>query len=261
MIEVEKKDKVLTIVLNRPEKRNALTPDMLIRIYQTLDTHSKKDEVRAVIIRGAGDSAFSSGYDISVIPTHISPELKELLDKKSPFDLAIESIVNYPYPVIAMINGNAFGGACDLAVSCDIRIAADDIKMGMVPAKLGIVYFPSGIQRVIRTVGWPHAKEMFYTGRTYGAVTLKEMGMLDHVVTREKLAAFTLDFAKEISDNAPLAVKGMKRIFNLIAESQQLDETAIQEATDWVEKAFKSNDLKEGQAAFLEKRKPLFKGE
>jgi len=247
-------------VLNRPEKRNALTPDMLIQIYQSLSTHSANDDIRAVIIRGAGNKAFSAGYDISAIPTTVSPELKELLNKKSPFDLAIESIINYPYPVIAMINGNAFGGACDLAVTCDIRIAANDIKMGMVPARLGIVYFPAGIQRVIRTVGWTHAKEMFFTGRTYEALKLKEMGMLDYLVTREELETFTLDFAKEISDNAPLAIKGTKRIFNLIAESQHLGEEAIQEAADWVEKAFKSNDLKEGQAAFLEKRKPLFKG-
>jgi enoyl-CoA hydratase len=248
------------IVLNRPEKRNALTPDMLVQISQTLDTYSSNDDIRAVIIRGAGDRAFSSGYDISAIPTNVSPELKELLNNHSPFELAINSIVNYPYPVIAMINGNAFGGACDIAVSCDIRIAADDIQMGMVPARLGIVYFPVGIQRVIRTVGWSQAKEMFFTGRTYKAPKLKEMGMIDYLVPREKLETFTLDFAKEISDNAPLAIKGTKRIFNLIAESQQLGEEAIQEATDWVEKAFKSEDLKEGQAAFLEKRKPLFKG-
>ncbi len=247
-------------MLNRPEKRNALTPDMLIQIYQSLNTHSANDDIRAVIIRGAGDKAFSAGYDISAIPTNVSPELKELLSNKSPFELAIESIVNYPYPVIAMINGNAFGGACDLAVSCDIRIAADDIKIGMVPARLGIVYFPEGIQRVIRTVGWSNAKEMFFTGRTYKALKLKEMGLLDYLVPREKLETFTLDFAKEISDNAPLAIKGTKRIFNLIAESQQLGGEAIQEATDWVEIAFKSADLKEGQAAFLEKRKPLFKG-
>lgn len=247
-------------MLNRPEKRNALTPDMLVQLSQAFNAYSSNDDIRAVIIRGAGDRAFSSGYDISAIPTRVSPELTELLNNHSPFESAIKSIVNYPYPVIAMINGNAFGGACDIAVSCDIRIAADDIQMGMVPARLGIVYFPEGIQRVIRTVGWTHAKEMFFTGRTYKASKLKELGMLDYLVPRERLETFTLDFAKEISDNAPLAIKGTKRIFNLIAESQQLGEAAIQEATDLVEEAFKSKDLNEGQAAFLEKRKPLFKG-
>lgn len=233
---------------------------MLIQLSQTLTTQSANDDIRAVIIRGAGDKAFSAGYDISAIPTRVSPELQELLNNKSPFELAIESITHYPYPVIAMINGSAFGGACDLAVSCDIRIAADDIQMAMVPARLGIVYFPEGIQRVIRTVGWTHAKEMFFTGRRYNALKLKEMGMLDYLVPREDLETFTLDFAKEISDNAPLAIKGMKKIFNLIAESEQLGGQATKEATDWVETAFKSNDLKEGQTAFLEKRKPLFKG-
>lgn len=257
---VERNDKILTMVLNRPEKRNALTPDMLIQISQTLNSYSEGDIIRAVIIRGAGDRSFSSGYDISAIPTDVSPELKELLDNKNPFELAIESIVNFPYPVLAMINGSAFGGACDLAVSCDIRISADDITMGMVPARLGVIYFQEGIQRFIHTVGWSNAKEMFFTGRKYEARKLKEMGMLDYLVPKEMLETFTIGFAEEIIENAPLAVKGMKRIFNLIAESQQLGNEANKEIAGLQEEAFLSKDLIEGKTAILEKRKPLFQG-
>ena len=144
---------ILTLTLNRPDQRNALTPEMLVQLYQVLRRHASEDRIRVVILRGAGHKAFSSGYDIKAIPTGVSPEVQKLLQNRSPFELAVESIVDYPYPVIAMLNGFAFGGACDLAVACDMRIAADHVQMGMVPARLGMVYFPEGLQRFVRTIG------------------------------------------------------------------------------------------------------------
>jgi enoyl-CoA hydratase/carnithine racemase len=257
---IERKENILTLTFNRPEKRNALTPDMLIRLYEVLNTHAKDDRYRAVILTGSGERAFSSGYDINAIPTTVSPELEILLQKKSPFELAVDSIVNYPYPVIAMLNGIAFGGACDLAVSCDIRIAADDIQMGMVPARLGMVYFPDGLQRFVRTIGLSKTKEMFFTARRYKATQLKEMGLLDYIVPRKTLIRFTHDFASEIAENAPLSLKGIKKILNMICVSNRLGESETKEATRLVEDSFTSEDLKEGQAAFLEKRKAKFKG-
>ncbi len=257
---IEKKDNILTLVLNRPEKRNALTPEMLIQIHETLKNAEHAD-TRTVIIRGAGEHAFSSGYDIRAIPTNVSTEQQALLDKTSPFDLAMDSIINFPYPVIAMLNGYAFGGACDLAVACDFRIAVEDIQMGMVPARLGMVYFPEGLQRFIRVIGWQHTKEMFFTARRYKAKELKSMGLVDDLVPREKLEGVTYALAYEIVQNAPLALKGMKQILNLVADSQKLDPTRQKEADALVQTAINSQDLKEGQAAFLEKRKPSFKGE
>jgi enoyl-CoA hydratase len=257
---IERNDNILTLTLNRPGKRNSLTPDMLIRLYEVLTTHAKDDTYRVVILTGNGEKAFSSGYDINAIPTTVSPDLEALLRNKSPFELAVDSIINYPYPVIAMLNGVAFGGACDLAVSCDIRIAADDIQMGMVPARLGMVYFPDGLQRFVRTIGLSRTKEMFFTARRYKAKQLKEMGLLDYIVAREELACFTYAFAGEIAENAPLSLKGMKRILNMISETGRLGESEVKEATRLVEDSFTSEDLKEGQAAFLEKRKATFKG-
>ena len=257
---VENKDKILTLILNRPEKRNALTPEMLIQIYETLKVAADED-ARTVIIRGAGEHAFSSGYDISAIPTDVSAEQQALLDKKSPFDLAMDSIINFPFPVIAMLNGYAFGGACDLAVACDFRIAVDDVQMGMVPARLGMVYFPEGLQRFIRVIGWQYTKEMFFTARRYKAKDLKSMGLVDDLVPREKLKGVTYALAHEIAQNAPLALKGMKQILNLVAASQGLDPDRQKQADALVQAAINSQDLKEGQAAFLDKRKPVFKGE
>jgi len=257
---VEQKDKILTLVLNRPHKRNALTPDMLIQLYDTLRHVPTDGEIRAVIIRGAGDRAFSSGYDITAIPTRVSKELEDLLNKKSPFELAIESITHFPYPVIAMLNGFAFGGACDLAMACDLRIAADDIQMGMVPARLGVVYFPDGLQRFIRIIGWQNTKEMFFTARRYKGKKLMDMGLVNYQVPRAELTAFTHDLAGEIVQNAPLSLKGIKQILNLIADAHGLTPSIRQAANTFVQAAMTSQDLKEGQAAFLEKRKPNFKG-
>ena len=259
-LQITQSDNILTLTFHRPQKRNALTSDMLIGLYNVLHTHEADDACRVVIITGSGERAFSSGYDINAIPTTVSPELEELLQNKSPFELAVDSIVNFPYPVIAMLNGFAFGGACDLAVACDIRIAANDIQMGMVPAKLGMVYFPDGLQRFVRTIGLSHTKEMFFTARRYKATRLKEMGLVDYLVPRENLKQFTYDFAGEIAANAPLSLKGIKRILNMISDTCRLGESNMQEASTLVETAFISEDLKEGRAAFLEKRNARFKG-
>jgi enoyl-CoA hydratase len=257
---VHRKGHVCTLVLNRPEKRNALSPDLLIKLYQTLQELSEDDTIRAVIIRGAGDRVFSSGYDITAIPTSLAPNVKKLIKDQNPFELALDRIVNYPYPVIAMLNGYAFGGGCDLAVSCDIRVGADDIRMAMVPVKLGMAYAPSGLQRFIRTIGLSRTKEIFFTGRLYDAPRLKEMGLVDYLIPRAELESFTMDLAEEIAGNAPLSLKGIKRILNLVLRSEEMNEEDQQEAAEIIAHALRSEDLKEGQMAFLEKRKPDFKG-
>ncbi len=256
----EENDNILTLTLNRPDKRNALTPEMLVQLYQVLRAQASRDRVRVVILRGAGDRAFSSGYDINAIPTGVSPEVQKLLQNKSPFELAVESIVDFPYPVIAMLNGFAFGGACDLAVACDMRIAADHVQMGMVPARLGMVYFPEGLQRFVQTIGLPRTKEMFFTARRYKTDRLKEMGLVDHVLPRDELVVFTRALAEEIAANAPLSLKGTKRILNLLSVSGCLDAQQQAEAKRLVQESLESADLKEGQTAFLEKRKPVFRG-
>ena len=170
-------------------------------------------------------------------------------------------IVNFPYPVIAMINGLAFGAGCELTVCCDIRIGADDIKMGMPPAKLGLAYPWTGLQRFVQVLGLKSTREIFYTARTYKGERLKEIGLVDYLVPGEDLKAFTYQMAKEIAANAPLALKGTKRILNLLLNTSQLPEKFHKEAESITEAAFLSDDLKEGRLAFLEKRKPKFKGQ
>ena len=256
----EKRERVFMINFNRPERRNALSPLLLFQLSELLGHLKKEDEIRCVVLRGAGDKAFSSGYDITAIPTNVSPEVLEALRKKNPLETALEAIMDFPYPVIAMINGMAFGAGCEVAVTCDIRICVDTARLGMPPAKLGVIYLPAGIMRLVNVVGLANAKEIFFTGRYFSASRAKEMGLIHYVFPAVQLESFTDEMAQEISGNAPLSLKGMKRIINACLKHQKMDPEDMTTIEMLIAQAFNSEDLKEGQKAFLEKRKPVFKG-
>jgi len=256
----EKRNRIFRIIFNRPERRNALSPLLLYQLSEMLGQLKKEDEIRCVVFRGAGDKAFSSGYDITAIPTGVSPEVMEILKKKNPLQMALAAVRDFPYPVLAMVNGMAFGAGCELAVTCDIRIAADTARLGMPPVKLGLVYMPAGIMRFVDIVGLANAKEIFFTGRYFPSSRAKEMGLIHYVLPAEQLASFTEEMAQEISGNAPLSLKGMKTIFNAYLKYHKIDPEDMKEIERLVAQSFNSEDLKEGQKAFLEKRKPVFKG-
>ncbi len=257
---VEKKGRVCTVTFNRPEKRNALTPLMLFQLADLLKSIQEEGEIRCLVLRGAGDKAFSAGYDISEIPRDMTPEMAAAFKAKNPLHTGLQSIIDFPYPVIAMLNGHAFGAGCDLAMTCDLRFAAEHAQMGLPPAKLGIIYQPGGILRMINIVGLANAKEIFFTGRSYAAPKALEMGMVNYVLPPDQLFSFTYTMAREISENAPLSLKGMKVIFNKIFLSQKMDPKDAEEIEALRLQAFNSEDIKEGQRAFKEKRKPVFQG-
>jgi enoyl-CoA hydratase/carnithine racemase len=250
-----------TLILNRPEKRNALSQTLLIDLHMTLKKWEESGDVWTVVIRGAGDKAFSSGFDIVSIPTNIPPDIQESLKNSNPLELALNSVKKYPYPVIAMMNGYAFGAGLNLAICCDMRIAVDTIKIGMPPAKLGLVYHPEGLKQFMEVVGISKAKELFFTARTYSATQAKDMAIVDYLIPNSDLLAFTYDMARDITSNAPLSICGTKKIFNMLTQTNfQMSEPDTNEAERLIVEAFNSDDLKEGQMAFLEKRKPCFKG-
>ncbi len=254
----EVKNRVCTLMLNRPGKRNSLSPQLLNQLTTTLDELAKEDEVRAVVIRGSGDKAFCAGYDLNQLPTgDVDDDNSEGIN---PFEIAMDKVLRFPYPVLAMMNGYAFGGGCDLAVSCDIRIGADDIRIGMVPAKLGVVYSATGLKRFIRIVGQGRTRELFFTGRHFFAPFLKEIGFLNYMLPKKELESFTYAMAEEIANNSPLSLKGTKKVLGMIDDAVQLSEAELKEAEDIAAQSFLSEDLKEGQAAFFEKRQPEFKG-
>lgn len=249
-----------TLKINRPERRNALSPDLLADLHLTLKKWSEDDAVRVVVITGNSEKAFSAGYDIPAIPTEISPEAAEFLKEKNSLENALNSVKNFPFPVIAMINGYCFGAGLNLAMCCDIRIGADHIKAGMPPAKLGLVYHPEGLSQFIEVIGMAKTREIFFTGHTYSGREVKEMGLVDHLVPGNALSKTVYAMADEISKNAPLALKGTKKILNMIGKYFLIGSEHLNEAQALVVEAFNSNDLKEGQTAFIEKRNPVFIG-
>jgi enoyl-CoA hydratase len=260
MLMVEKKENIATVILHHPEKRNSLTPDMLEQIEEVFTGFCRDDSIRTVVIRGSGDRTFCSGYDIRSLPVKVKSKELEEMKEKNPLERALKSIEGYPYPVIAMLNGHAFGAGCELAVTCDFRIGADDIQVGMPPAKIGIVYSASGLKRFIQTIGLRSTKEMFYTGDLFSGSKLTDAGLVDYLVSRDQLESFTYDLAARISGNAPLALKGTKKIIHMLMQRGNLSQEDQRAAVLLAEKAFQSDDLKEGQVAFFERRKPVFTG-
>lgn len=248
-----------TITINRPERKNALSPELLFMIHRALNEWADGDDVRCVVITGAG-RAFSSGYDIASIPTTMTPELEEIMRTANPLEFALSSVADYPYPVIAMMNGYAFGAGLNLAVCCDMRIAVTDVRVGIPPARLGLVYHPEGIRQFIEVTGMARTREILFTGRTYTGTEALAMGLVDRLVPESELHAVTYSLAEEIAGNAPLSLKGMKRIMAMYRERMRLDEDRMKEAVALMNEAFASEDLKEGQTAFFEKRKPVFTG-
>ena len=247
------------ITLNRPEKKNTLTPDLLLALHRTLKNWADTDAVRAVVITGSGDRAFSAGYDITAIPTKIDPEEAELLKTTNPLTLALDAVKFFPYPTIAMLNGYAYGAGLNLAVCCDIRIGADDVAAGMPPAKLGLVYHPQGLAQFAEVLGMARTRELFLTAATFRGEALLQMGLVNRLDSRETLRETTAAVAGSIAANAPLSLKGMKTILNHLGSAALSDE-ANAEAEVLIAEAFNSRDLKEGQLAFLEKRPPVFEG-
>ena len=260
LLRVLKKNYLATLTLNRPEKQNSLSPELVKILLQTLEALSGDGTIRTVVIRGSGDKAFCAGYDIGSLPTSHSDDPHEELERLNAVESLFKTIIDYPFPVIAMINGVAFGAGCELAICCDIRIAADNIRIGMPPAKLGLVYPWGGLQRFIQVIGLKSTKEIFFTGRAYEGSRLKELGLVDYLLPGDELEAFTCRMAEEIAANAPLSLKGTKRVLNLLLRASQFDKSHRKEAESITRASFLSEDLEEGQRAFLEKRKPLFKG-
>jgi enoyl-CoA hydratase/carnithine racemase len=244
---------VARLTISNPERRGALDHEIL----DALAEHARTLEARCLVIRGSGDS-FSAGYDIGNLSEQNFEESAEKL-VAHPFHDALEALEAYPYPVVAEINGHAIGGGLELALTADVRIAAQGVKFGMPPAKLGLIYSHTGLAKFIDVCGPANTSELFFVGRNVDAARALEMGLVNEVVAADELDARVLDLATEIASNAPLSLAGNKRMIRELRKLR-LPAELEQELVKLRESCFASDDFREGVQAFSEKRKPEWRG-
>jgi len=254
----EPAEAVARLTLNRPDSRNALDHELLDGLAAAMPTLDRGIEVRCVLITGAG-KAFSAGYDIAAIPAESFERDAEAL-VAHPFHAALEAVASHPWPVIAAINGHALGGGLELTLTCDLRICAIGAQLGMPPAKLGLIYGHTGLQRFIDAIGVPRTKELFITGRTLPAERAEEIGLVNEVVVDDGLEDASVALAAEVATNAPLSLKGNKHAIDTLNSFPRLTEEQERELIELRESCFGSEDFREGIRAFAEKRKPEWKG-
>lgn len=256
----ERRGEVLVLSLNRPERRNALSTTMLAALTESLEELAVDGETRCVVLRGTGDIAFCAGMDLTEIPVEMPDELLDRIGSKGPLQCAAEAIEGCPLPVIAMIRGYALGGGCELAVACDLRVGAEGCRMGMPPARLGIVYPPEGISRFIRVLGLGAAGKVFLTARYMQGREAYETGLLHYLVPDGQLENFTMTLAREVASRAPLALAGIKKSLHVLSRHIPPSEEETAEMQALISSALCSEDAVEAMAAFREKRDPRFKG-
>jgi enoyl-CoA hydratase/carnithine racemase len=248
-------DHVVRLTIHNPDKRNALDHEIL----DALAAELPGIEARCLLLTAKGP-VFSAGYDIGNLPRGELAEQAEAL-VAHPFTAAIEALDAFPYPAVAALNGHAIGGGLELALACDLRIASEEAKLGMPPAKLGLVYSHTGLRRFVDAIGAPRTRELFYTARNVSAARAEAWGLVNQVVPAAELEEFAVDYAARIAANAPLSLSGNKRVLReLLAAEGALSEDVGRELVELREACFATEDFAEGVRAFAEKRPPRWQG-
>ncbi|MBX2883160.1 MAG: enoyl-CoA hydratase/isomerase family protein [Granulosicoccus sp.] len=246
------------VIFNNPERYNAVSLEMWDAVEVALSEFSKNEQIRVVILSGAGGKAFVSGADISKFEKERgSKEATEHYNAR--IKVVYELIENYPKPTIAMINGHCIGGGLNLAACTDFRIASTKSRFAMPAAKLALGYPFDAIRRLVNAVGAASAKQLMFTAKSIDAETALQLGLVQEVVTEESLAERVTELADSIAGNAPLTIRAMKFIATqvLLTDPSARD---LDKCDAMVAACFASDDYVEGRQAFMEKRKPDFKG-
>ena len=242
--------------LNRPEKKNSLNAALMHELMSGID-ELETAGARVVVLRAEpGARVWSSGHDIDELP---EPR-RDPLAYFDALETLLRKVQDCPLPVIAMVEGSVWGGACDLCFSCDIVIAAEGSAFAMTPAKIGIPYNASGLIHFTNLIGVNKAKEMFFTAQPVPVEDAWNNGFVNHVVSPSELENFTLKMAAAIAANAPLAVRALKAEFRLLMRGHSIDAETAERIQAIRRKVYDSEDYAEGIRAFKEKRPPNFQG-
>jgi enoyl-CoA hydratase/carnithine racemase len=252
-----KEGRVGTMIFNNPARHNAVSLEMWDSVRRILDDFAADPEINVVVITGAGGKAFVSGADISKFGDERSNK-EAVAHYNTLVERAYTRLHEFPKPTIAMIRGYCIGGGLGLAVSCDLRICSEGSRFALPAAKLSLGYGYPGLKRFVDLVGPAFTKEIFYTARQFTAAEAREMGLVNRVVPDEELEAFVTNYADTIGGNAPLTIKAVKTITTEILKDETKRDLA--RCTAAVQECFDSEDYIEGRDAFMQKRKPVFRG-
>jgi enoyl-CoA hydratase/carnithine racemase len=246
---------VTRLTIDNPAKRNALDHDILDALAAVLPSI----DARCVILAGAG-RVFSAGYDIGALPQErFAEEAAAII--AHPFHAAVEALDAVPCPVVAALGGHAIGGGLELALSCDLRVCSSEARLGMPPARLGLVYSHTGLRKFVDAIGAPRTRELFFTARNVSAAEALAWGLVGEVVEPDAVGARAVEVAAGIAANAPLSLRGNKRVIDaLLAGEGRLDPATESELIALREACFRSEDFLEGVRAFGEKRSPRWTG-
>jgi methylmalonyl-CoA decarboxylase len=256
MVDVVITDKIGVITFNNSMKQNALSKGLIADLCAALEDLRMQGS-RVVILRApAGASVFSSGHDVRELPTNG----RDPLTYNDPLRRVIRTIELFPAPVIAMVEGSVWGGACELVMSCDLIVAGDDSTFAITPAKWGVPYNISGVQNFLNTGGMPLCKEMLFTAQPVAAKRLVEQGIVSHAVPRDQLETVTQAIAQQIAQNSPLVISLLKEELRLLSASHHLSPETFERVQALRRQVYDSQDYREGIRAFLEKRSPEFRG-
>jgi enoyl-CoA hydratase/carnithine racemase len=252
-----KEGRVGTMTFNNPERHNAVSLPMWEAATRILEDFAKDDDVRVVVVTGAGGKAFVSGADISKFESE-----RATVEAQERYNVIAggfyETLYDFPKPTIAHIQGYCIGGGLNLAIACDLRFCTEDSRFALPAVKLGLGYGYAGLKRFIDTIGPSHTKDIFFSGRQLAAAEALAMGIVNKVLPEAELAAFVADYADTIAQNAPLTVAAIKQA--AIQALKPEAERNLQLVDEMVARCFASEDYIEGRTAFMEKRKPAFKG-
>ncbi len=251
----EKEDGIGIVTINRPQVLNALNDQVFAELKRIFELMEYDDEVRVAVLTGSGDKAFVAGADIAMMSTYTFLQARELTYQGFK---AQQTIAHFPKPTIAAVNGYAFGGGCEIAMCCDIRIASERASFGQPEINLGIIPGGGGTQRLPRLVGMGIAKEMVLTGQPIDAKRAYEIGLVNKVVPHEELMNEVKKMARILMSKSSVTLKLAKTAMDLGIETDL--EIGLQIERELFAECFATEDMKEGLNAFLEKRKPNFKG-